>query len=349
MLLSSLVQPLWGQSSGANSKSKRQTLFQDGGPPLFKIWLEQDVAWIITPEEKAAFKALQNEEQRDDFVEAFWQRRDPTPDTYENEFKEEHYRRIAYANEHFGASDPGWKTDRGRIYVVYGPPDHVTAYSAQDAHPQAQDGQNYAGLSIETWSYRYLEGVGMDVMIDFVDICGCGDYKMRMPDDLPDAVLITPSGLTGVRPRTTEPSDLKLYVKPMDDRKGKFPQLEQMLHSKAPPRAIPVEVSTDAIKATDITSIVQVVISFNKGEIAPQEKEASRAQTLNVLGRFISLTGRIVDEFEDVLTVDPAGPSEARLLKGIPLFNAHYRLEIAVENAKTEKATTWIGVLNVRP
>ena len=87
----------------------------------YRKWLDEDVRWIITDEERSAFMQLSNDEERDQFIEAFWQRRDPTPDTEENEFKEEHYRRIAYANEHFAAGIPGWKTDRGRIYIVFGP------------------------------------------------------------------------------------------------------------------------------------------------------------------------------------------------------------------------------------
>ncbi len=93
---------------------------------VYKKWLNEDVIWIITDQERAAFKQLSNDEERDNFIEAFWQRRDPTPDTEENEYKEEHYRRIAYANEHFAAGIPGWKTDRGRIYIMYGPADEIT-------------------------------------------------------------------------------------------------------------------------------------------------------------------------------------------------------------------------------
>ena len=96
---------------------------------VYKKWLNEDVVWIITDQERAAFKQLSNDEERDNFIEAFWQRRDPTPDTEENEYKEEHYRRIAYANEHFAAGIPGWKSDRGRIYIMYGPADEV------DSHP----------------------------------------------------------------------------------------------------------------------------------------------------------------------------------------------------------------------
>ncbi len=86
----------------------------------YRKWLNEDVTYIITEEERATFKRLQTDEEREQFIEQFWLRRDPTPDSIENEYKEEHYRRIAYANEHFASGIPGWKTDRGRIYIEYG-------------------------------------------------------------------------------------------------------------------------------------------------------------------------------------------------------------------------------------
>jgi GWxTD domain-containing protein len=132
--------------------------------------------WIITPEEKAAFKMLQNgETARPIRRSVLVSPRFDTRHLRKRIQKEEHYRRVAYANDHFGGRDPGWKTDRGRIYIVYGPPDRIITYSAQDSRRLAQDGQDYKGLPSKTWSYRYLEGVGMDVVIDFVDICSCGD------------------------------------------------------------------------------------------------------------------------------------------------------------------------------
>src|SRR5204862_812683 len=118
-----LKRPIPDKQKKKNSQSLKQELSK-----TYKKWLEQDVVWIITDEERSAFKLLSNDEERDNFIEAFWQRRDPTPDTVENEFKEEHYRRIAYANEHFAAGIPGWKSDRGRIYIVYGPADEIESH-----------------------------------------------------------------------------------------------------------------------------------------------------------------------------------------------------------------------------
>ena len=111
-----LKRPLSEEQKKKNAKGLKVELSK-----TYKKWLSEDVVWIITDEERAAFKQLSNDEERDQFIEAFWQRRDPTPDTVENEFKEEHYRRIAYANEHFAAGIPGWKSDRGRMYIMYGP------------------------------------------------------------------------------------------------------------------------------------------------------------------------------------------------------------------------------------
>jgi GWxTD domain-containing protein len=166
---------------------------------VYKKWLDEDVRWIITDEELSAFKKLQNNAERDTFIEGFWQRRDPTPDTAENEYKEEHYRRIAYANEHFAAGMPGWRTDRGRIYIMYGPP------TSTDSHPMwgpyqssAEDGGGQTEtFPFEVWRYRYLEGIGQEIEIEFVDDCGCGAYEMTLDRSKKDALLHVPNaGLT---------------------------------------------------------------------------------------------------------------------------------------------------------
>jgi len=111
-------------------KKKKEAQLKRELESPYRKWLNEDVSYIITDEERAAFRRLQTDEEREQFIENFWLRRDPTPDTVENEFKEEHYRRIAYANEHFPSGIPGWKTDRGRIYIVYGPPDEIDDHSS---------------------------------------------------------------------------------------------------------------------------------------------------------------------------------------------------------------------------
>ena len=157
------------------------------------------MTYIITDEERQAWKRLQTDEERQNFIEQFWLRRDPTPDTVENEFKEEHYERIAYANEHFPAGVPGWKTDRGKMYIMYGKPDEIEAHPSGGSYdrPQDEGGGQTSTFPFETWRYRYLEDIGQEVIIEFVDTCMCGEYHMTLDRSEKDALLYTPNaGLT---------------------------------------------------------------------------------------------------------------------------------------------------------
>ncbi len=161
----------YAQSSNSERLVARNTEIQFGKG--YQKWLDEDVRWIISPEEKAAFANLRKDEERDQFVEQFWLRRDPTPGTPQNEYKEEHYRRLAYSNTHFAAGVPGWKTDRGRIYIVYGPPDQMkTQLAGSDSM-----------MPTEVWHYQSIPGFGRDIDLHFVDTCNCGDYKMQIPRD----------------------------------------------------------------------------------------------------------------------------------------------------------------------
>jgi GWxTD domain-containing protein len=151
----------------ANQREPRQSLATP-----YRVWLNQDVAYIITNEERAAFLRLQSDQEREDFIKQFWIQRDPTPGTPENEYREEHYRRIEYSNEHFStAAVPGWRTDRGRIYITYGPPDQITA-------------EQLGIVSVQHWVYRYIAGIGANVALDFTDD-GSGEYHMtKLPEQM---------------------------------------------------------------------------------------------------------------------------------------------------------------------
>ncbi len=145
------------------------------------VWVAEDVAYIIASDERNAFNRLQSDAEREHLIEQFWQRRDPTPDTAVNEFKEEHYRRIAYSNNNFGTVKvSGWKTDRGRIYITYGPPDeketHPSGVSYQRS-PLEGDGTT-STFPFEQWRSRFIEGMGIDIVIEFIDPTGKGEYHM---------------------------------------------------------------------------------------------------------------------------------------------------------------------------
>jgi GWxTD domain-containing protein len=159
-------------------------------PTPYEKWLSEDVAYIVTKEEREAFQRLTTDAEREHFIEQFWQRRDPTPGTPENEFKEEYYRRVAFANDHFRSSVPGWKTDRGRVYIVYGPPDEI------DMHPSGDDP---TWLPYAYWLYRYIEGIGTNVGMRFTDTARDGAYKLddaKAATAPPVVVKREPNGVT---------------------------------------------------------------------------------------------------------------------------------------------------------
>ena len=163
---------------------------------VYKKWVNEDVAFIITKEERRAFNELKTDEERENFIENFWRRRDPNPDTEENEYREEYYERIAYANEHFTSGIPGWKTDRGRIYIAWGKPDSVESHPAGGSYdrPSYEGGGSTTTYPFEVWFYRHLDGVGDGIEIEFVDPTGTGEYRIARNPYEKDALATTPGG-----------------------------------------------------------------------------------------------------------------------------------------------------------
>src|ERR1700756_4026862 len=160
----------------------------------YKQWLNEDVVYIISPEERQAFLQLETNEEREQFIEQFWLRRSNNPDLPDNDFKEEHYRRIAYANEHFASGIPGWKTDRGRMYIMWGPADEVESHPTGGTYdrPMEEGGGSTSTYPWETWRYRYMEGIGENVIWEFVDPSGSGEYHLTMDPSEKDALLHLP-------------------------------------------------------------------------------------------------------------------------------------------------------------
>ncbi len=341
------------QTKGTSRKIPGGKLTLDGGVPFYKGWLQQDVIWIITDEERAAFKLLKTDEERDQFIEAFWVRRDPTRDTLENEFKDEHYRRIVYANGHFGGAVPGWKGDRGRIYIVYGPPDEVKSYPTGRIEDETPGGE-VPSHPLELWHYRHLEGVGQDVAIEFVDVCACGDYRMKIADDRKDALLYIPGRLVSAHEGREEPGGPRPYVVAGNPPNIKFKDLEDKLNARLNWKGLPFEVHTDAVKATDVTSLVPITITFQKSDITFAEKSGSRRASLNIFGRVITLTGHVAELFEDTLEVGGPSSSESSsnpatviLEKTLALRNGHYGIEVALQEVNGDRWGTWVEAVVV--
>src|SRR6202795_1995355 len=160
----------------------------------YKQWLNEDVIYIISPDGRNAFLQLATNEEREQFIEQFWLRRSNNPDLPDNDFKEEHYRRIAYANEHYASGIPGWKTDRGRMYIIWGPPDEIESHPTGGTydHPLEQGGGSTTTYPWELWRYRHLDGIGENIEIEFVDSSGSGEYHISMDPCEKDALAHVP-------------------------------------------------------------------------------------------------------------------------------------------------------------
>jgi len=345
---------------------------------VYKKWLNEDVVWIITDQERAAFKQLSNDEERDNFIESFWQRRDPTPDTEENEYKEEHYRRIAYANEHYAAGIPGWKTDRGRIYIIYGPADEVSGSPAGGTYqrPMEEGGGSTSASPFEDWRYRYIEGIGQEVIIEFVDSCMCGEFHMTLDRSEKDALKYTPNaGLTqyeemGLSRKADRFSgngleQLGRGPNAVGDAAKQFDRLEQFAKLQAPPpvkykdleelvttklitNLMPFDVRTDFVKVTGDTVLVPITIQMKYRDITFANKDGVQRGTVNIFGRVTTLTGRVVQTFEDPAQVDVPAELLPRMAenssvywKAIPLRPGRYKIDIAVKDVNGDRKGVW--------
>ena len=377
------VDPLKRPADAKQRKKNERALKVELSKP-YKKWLDEDVIYIITDEERAAFKQLSNDEERDNFIEAFWQRRDPTPDTEENEFKEEHYQRIAYANEHFAAGVPGWKTDRGRIYIVFGKPDEIESHPSGGTYerPMDEGGGETSTFPFEDWRYRYIEGIGQEIIVEFVDTCMCGEYHMTMDRSEKDALLQTPNaGLTmweqmgmankaqrfsgnglerlGLGPEssmlaTKEFDRLDTFAKLQQAPKVKFTDLEEAVNSKVILNPMPFDVKVDFVKVTSDTVLVPIVIQMKNRDITFVNKDGIQRGTVNIFARLSTLTGKIVQTFEDTVQVDvpaellPKTAENASVYpKALPLRPGLYKLNIAVKDVNGDRKGVWSRSIRV--
>ncbi len=176
ILLWGLISPLFVTTftSAQNGVAPSRIL-----PAPYQRWLDEDVRYLISDEERAQFEALGTDQQRDKYVEEFWERRNPSPGSAENSFKAEHYRRLAYTNQNFAAKIPGWKTDRGRIYILYGPPDEREQHPGRTGVGVPADTPLQVLYPSDVWRYHILKGIGRDVVFEFIDQCRCGEYPLR--------------------------------------------------------------------------------------------------------------------------------------------------------------------------
>jgi GWxTD domain-containing protein len=326
----------------ADKKKQEESLHKEL-ESAYNKWLNEDVAYIITDEERKAFKSLKNDEEREQFIEQFWMRRNPDPDSMTNDYKEEHYRRIAYANEHFASGIPGWKTDRGRIYIMYGPPDEIEAHPSGGHYerPTEEGGGSTSTYPFEIWRYRYIEGVAQNVELEFVDPTMSGEYHLTMDPGEKDALAKVPGaglstmeemGLSSKVDRFTRTDGTTMPKRMIDSSPGagyssstlyggEFDRLALMANINRPPvikfkdleaaittniryNVLPFQVRTDYVKVTDETVLAAMTVGIQNKDLSFQETNGVQKAVVNIFGRITTLTRRTVQTFEDTIALD---------------------------------------------
>ncbi len=346
-------------------------------------WLSEDVSYIIGDEEKKAFSRLQTNEEREQFVEQFWLRRDPSPDTEENEYREEHYRRLQYANEHFASGIPGWKSDRGMIYVKYGPPDERDQHNGGTEQRAFEEGGGTTSMfPYEKWRYRYIEGLPPNVEIEFVDPTMTGEFHMTLDPSEKDALLMVPgAGLTqceqmGQCNKSARFSRTDLThngTPPGQDSAAMnpFTRLAQRATLEAPPvvkfkdlgaavnssikyNLLPMKVRADYIPVTGSSVLSNITIQFDRKDLQfKQDGGVSRA-TVNIYARITSMSRRPVNWFEHVVSeeiptsmLEQGARGAAIYQNSIPLQPGRYRLNIAARDLVGGNTTSFEMALDV--
>ena len=350
----------------------------------YKKWLDEDVIYIITDEERRVFKNLSTDEEREQFIEQFWLRRDPTPDTVENEFKEEHYRRIAYANERYASGIPGWKSDRGRIYITYGPPDEIEEHPSGGSYerPMEEGGGETATYPFEQWRYRYLEGIGTNVIIEFVDTTMSGEYHMTMDPSEKDALLYVPgAGLTmneqmGLSTKTqrftrTDGTHLGTGTDPLPESMDEFTRLERFAALQKPPvikfkdleaavttkityNVLPMLARADFFPATSSSVMVNITLQFNRKDLQFKQTDNVSKAAVNIYARITTMSRRVANVFEDVVSVEVPSAMLQEGSKGVnvyqksvPLAPGIYRINIVAKDIVGGNMNNYEMALNV--
>ncbi len=373
MLLALAAPTAWAQKNDKDKKnqqdvSERQRNVKPELKQAYKRWLEQDVAYIITDAEKSAFKKLVTDDEREQFIEQFWRKRDPDPDTDENEYREEYYERIAYANQHFASGIPGWKTDRGRIYITFGKADEVESHPAGGIYdrPSYHGGGSTSTYPFEIWFYRYIAGVGSGIEIEFVDPTGSGEYRIARSPDEKDALLHVPgAGLTlseqlGLASKSDRISGVNSFG--YSGRGGReqdnpFSRLQILTDLQRPPQIkyndlatavntgvvedspLDFDMRVDFFRQSDERVITAFTIQTENKDLTFQNVGGVETARMNIFGRITSVSGRRAGIFEDpVITtatveeLTTARERKSAYRKALPLPPGTYKVDVIVRD-----------------
>jgi len=356
----------------------RSRALEDSSRALRK-WIDEDVSYIITGEERTAWKRLTTDEERESFIESFWLRRDPTPDTIDNEYKDDHYERIAYANEHYGSGIPGWKTDRGRIYIMYGKPDEIESHPSGGTYdrPIEEGGGTTSTFPFEIWRYRYIEGIGNEVLLEFVDPSMSGEYRMTIDPSEKDALLHVPgAGLTwnemfygidkaerlnrdgasignplGNTSRVNPFDRLQLMADIYKPPAIKYKDLEAVITTRLSFNVLPFTYRTDFVRVTEDTVFTPITIALQNKDLAFQEQDGVHTATGNVLIKITAVNGRVAGVAEDSVKVEIPDSLFKQSLDGTRVYQkimslrpGLYKMDVVVKDINSGN----VGVVNTR-
>ncbi|GAB4108696.1 MAG: hypothetical protein Kow001_06960 [Acidobacteriota bacterium] len=377
-----------GAQSDSAGRPAADQLRQEETLDYFEKWLQEDVAYIITDEERAVFRRLATDEEKEAFIEQFWLRRDPDPRTAVNEFKEEHYRRIAYANERFTGGLPGWKTDRGRIYILHGPPTEIESHPTGGAYfrPLREGGGVTGVFPYEIWRYRHIEGVGEDIQLEFIDPTFSDEYRLAMRPEEKDAFLHVQGGWTMAEELGLAEKKDRPVFNPGDWAKSQYypfmfqsirdqpfqryetlamvqrapqlkhPELKELVSVNVTFQSLPLTTRTDCFKLNDRQVLVPVSVELDAKHLSYQTgRSAVPTARLGIYGVVTALGNRVVQEFDDEATFSPSGdnsPTTVRrpLYQKLLLLDAggRYKLDLVVKDLHSGQVGVVREALTVR-
>jgi GWxTD domain-containing protein len=360
---------------GEKKETKKKKQSKEAISSVYKKWMDEDVKWIITDEERNTFKALKTDDEREQFIEQFWLRRDPEPDTDVNEYREEYYQRIAYANEHFTSGIPGWKTDRGRIYIMFGPPDQKETHPSGGTYdrPVWEGGGTTSTYPFENWWYRYIEGVGSDIEIEFVDPTGSGEYRIARHPDEKDALLYVPNagqtlseqlGLTtkadrignwynsntrnffGGRAKDQPFERLATLAALQRPPRVKFNDLAMIATESELPKVsvdvLSVGMQVSFLRVTENAVITSFTVQMDNQDLVYKAVGPIHEAKANIYARVTNVSGRKAGIFEDVVSsnylpeqLDQGLKSKSVYQKDLVLPPGNYKIDLVVRDVNS--------------
>lgn len=349
-------------------KNREKKIVKESNP--YANWPTEDVPYILTKQERDAFQPLSTNEEREQFIEDFWRRRNPDPNSPTNSFKEEYYRRIAYANEHFASGVPGWKTDRGHMYILWGPPDEIESHPTGGTYdrPPEQGGGPTTTYAWEKWRYRHLEDIGENIELEFVDPSGSGEYHLTRDPCEKDALAHVPgagasqSELIGFSTQaqrfsrtdgTTCPVALGASLTSMDE----FESLDRYVKVQRPPEhfreladlvtvriirsQIHLDYRFDFLRVTHDSVLVPITLQVANRDLSFKGKDGVQSAVLDLYARITTLSGRVVQTLEEVISCDyPDSLFQSSLnlssiyQKAVPLRSGLYRLDVVIKDTQ---------------